>query len=441
MEQNKYDVFISYSSKDQKIIEALCHYLEAQNLRCFVAYRDIPKGADWGTHIPPAIENSKVFVYVHTKNANKSLDTTREIQYALDYKRVIIPFRIENVVYDSEKDYRLKCINWLDAFPGKPEDYFGELYKAIKVHFPERISGSTPTPPNPYPVKKWMIISLVIVLLGLIMFLLWNKKQETKLETQKPESEIVNNNIETQESIVTYTVNGVSFNMIRVEGGIFNMGAQDTDPNAPNYDIEAYDDESPVHSVTLSDYYIGETEVTQELWEAVMGSNPSNFKGDDQRPVESVSYKDIEEFCRRLEMETGKDFRLPTEAEWEYAARGGNKTKNYKYSGSNEMDYVGWYSGNSEGTTHPVKSLKYGKNELGIYDMSGNVWEWCQDLYGSYSSGSQTNPTGPSSGSDRVLRGGSWFYSAKLCRVSSRSYGNPGSRSYNSRGFRLALSQ
>ncbi len=144
MEQNKYDVFISYSSKDQKIIEALCHYLEAQNLRCFVAYRDIPKGADWGTHIPPAIENSKVFVYVHTKNANKSLDTTREIQYALDYKRVIIPFRIENVVYDSEKDYRLKCVNWLDAFPGKPEDYFGELYKAIKVHFPERISGSTP---------------------------------------------------------------------------------------------------------------------------------------------------------------------------------------------------------------------------------------------------------------------------------------------------------
>ena len=229
-------------------------------------------------------------------------------------------------------------------------------------------------------------------------------------------------------------INGVSFTMIKVEGGTFQMGAQDTDPNAPNYDIQAYDKESPVHSVTLSDYYIGETEVTQELWEAVMGSNPSHFSGNPQRPVEKVSWNDCKEFITNLNNLTGMNFRLPTEAEWEYAARGGNESQGYKYSGSNTIGNVAWYGDNSGSATHNVKTKS--PNELGIYDMSGNVWEWCEDWFGDYSSGSQTNPTGPSSGSYRVLRGGSWGSYAGSCRVSYRIGNSPGYRD-DGFGFRV----
>ena len=234
----------------------------------------------------------------------------------------------------------------------------------------------------------------------------------------------------------TFNVNGVSFTMIAVEGGIFKMGAQSSDSSGDNYDSDASSSESPVHSVTLSSYYIGETEVTQELWEAVMGSNPSYYSGYPQRPVESVSWNDCQEFITKLNQLTGRNFRLPTEAEWEYAARGGNKSKGYKYSGSNTIDDVAWYTSNSSSRTHDVKTKQV--NELGIYDMSGNVWEWCQDWYGSYSSGSQTNPTRPASGSYRVLRGGGWNDYARDCRVSNR-YGDDPGIGLNYHGLRLAL--
>ena len=227
----------------------------------------------------------------------------------------------------------------------------------------------------------------------------------------------------------TITVNGVSFEMVYVEGGSFDMGA------TTEQGSDAYEDEKPVHRVTLSDYYIGKCEVTQELWEAVMGSNPSYFKGA-QNPVESVSWNDCQEFVIRLNRLTGRTFRLPTEAEWEYASRGGNKSRHYKYSGSNNIDYVAWYTDNSGRKTHAVGTKT--ANELGIYDMSGNVWEWCSDWYGGYSAGAQTNPQGPSSGSGRVLRGGSWYYYARDCRVSFRSYDDPDTGS-NNNGLRLVL--
>ena len=210
----------------------------------------------------------------------------------------------------------------------------------------------------------------------------------------------------------TFTVNGVSFEMVYVEGGTFDMGA------TTEQGSDAYDNEYPVHSVTLSDYYIGKFEVTQELWEAVMGSNPSNFRGA-QNPVESVSLNDCQNFIKKLNSLTGRTFRLPTEAEWEYAARGGNKSSHYKYSGSDNIHDVAWYDDNSGAKTRPVGTKS--PNELGIYDMSGNVWEWCSDWYGDYSAGAQTNPQGPSSGSLRVLRGGGWYGSARYCRVSQRS--------------------
>jgi len=186
----------------------------------------------------------------------------------------------------------------------------------------------------------------------------------------------------------------------------------------------------------LSSYYIGETEVTQELWQAVMGKNPSKNKKGTNLPVEQVSWEECQEFVSRLNTLTGQQFHLPTEAQWEYAARGGNKSQGYKYSGSHALEHVGWYMDNSRKKTHPVKIKS--PNELGIYDMSGNVWEWCQDWYGSYSSGAQTNPTGAYSGSYRVIRGGSWFNSASYGRSSRRIYYTPSNR-INNLGLRLSL--
>ena len=220
--------------------------------------------------------------------------------------------------------------------------------------------------------------------------------------------------------------NGVYFKMIRVEGGSFTMGATS--------EQGAYDWERPAHNVTLSTYYIGEMEVTQALWQAIMGSNPSRFSGS-QKPVEQVSWSDCRTFITRLNNLTGYTFRLPTEAEWEYAARGGSKSYGYNYAGSNTVNNVAWHRDNSSGT-HNVGQKS--SNELGLYDMSGNVWEWCQDRWGYYSSGSQKNPTGPSSGDYRVRRGGGWSSESWDCRVSYRYYYSP-SDYYDSIGFRLAL--
>jgi formylglycine-generating enzyme required for sulfatase activity len=226
----------------------------------------------------------------------------------------------------------------------------------------------------------------------------------------------------------TFTVKGVSFVMIPVKGGTFQMGATSEQKNP-------WDDEKPVHSVTLSNYSIGETEVTQALWQAVMGSNPAKFKGPN-RPVEQVSWNDCQTFIQKLNALTGKKFRLPTEAEWEYAARGGSKSRGYQYAGSKDLGSVAWYSNNSGSTTHDVKTKA--PNELGLYDMSGNVWEWCQDWKGSYSSSAVTNPQGPASGSNRVNRGGSWYNSGRNCRSATRLSSTP-SGLFNFLGLRLVL--
>ena len=249
-------------------------------------------------------------------------------------------------------------------------------------------------------------------------------------------------------AVETFTVKGVAFNMIRVDGGTYTMGATSEQGS------DAGDYEKPAQQVMLSTYSIGETEVTQALWLTVMGSNPSNFKGDNL-PVEMVSWEDCQKFISKLNEMTGKQFRLPTEAEWEYAARGGSKSRGYKYSGSNDLGSVAWFWKNSGDSrldgewdykkmkenncrTHPVKTKQ--PNELGLHDMSGNVCEWCQDWCGDYSSDAQTNPTGASSGSRRVrvFRGGGWINNARSCRSSYRNGSTPSNR-YHTFGLRLAL--
>lgn len=215
--------------------------------------------------------------------------------------------------------------------------------------------------------------------------------------------------------------------MVFVKGGTFKMGSNNGDS-----------DEKPVHTVTVSDFYIGKYEVTQKQWRDVMGTNPSYFSGCDDCPVEQVSWNDVQKFIKKLNKKNWKKYRLPTEAEWEYAARGGKKSKGYKYAGSDNIGNVAWYSENSYDKTHTVGTKR--ANELGIYDMTGNVWEWCNDWYDGdyYGKSPKSNPKGPKSGSGRVNRGGGRGTNAGCCRVADRIYNSPGYST--SMGFRLVVS-
>lgn len=237
-----------------------------------------------------------------------------------------------------------------------------------------------------------------------------------------------------------FRISAKSSNFVFVEGGTFNMGSG-----------KGSSDEKPVHQVTLSSFYIGKYEVTQREWQDLMGSNPSKWKRDNL-PVEKVSWNDVVAYCNKRSLKEGltpcysgsgayttcdktaNGYRLPTEAEWEYAARGGKASKGYSYSGSNDLGNVGWYRDNSGSKTHAVGGKV--PNEHGLYDMSGNVWEWCWDTYGSYTSAAQNNPTGSKSGSDRVLRGGGWDFNAVYCRVSYRN-SSDATVSDNYVGFRV----
>lgn len=220
-------------------------------------------------------------------------------------------------------------------------------------------------------------------------------------------------------------------NMVYVQGGTLAMGATKEQGELP------LSDEKPMHYVTLSSFNIGKYEVTQEIWIAIMGSNPSYFKGN-KRPVENVSWEKCQEFIRRLNSMTGKCFRLPTEAEWEYAARGGRNSQHLRFPGTAFLNDVAWYKYNSDGVTHNVGQKN--PNELGLYDMSGNVWEWCQDWWDSYDGSSQIGPKGPSSGFNKIFRGGGYDSQDEDCRVSRRSFLPPEYYSENL-GFRLVMNE
>ncbi len=317
-----------------------------------------------------------------------------------------------------------------------PEPPVSKETQAMKTKEPKASTSSSTS-------NKWLfpligiIVVLVIVLIGVLTCGGISDEEGGENDSVPSVGEPTDTNPEPPQSAVlrydassnAIVYGSHSYKMVYVSGGTFTMGA-----TAEQGD-DAYDWEKPAHQVTLSGFYMGRTEVPQWLWTAVMGSNPSNWKGDNL-PVEMVSWDDCQTFISKLNSLTGKKFRLPTEAEWEFAARGGNRSRGYKYSGSDNIGSVAWYEDNSGKRTHNVGTKN--SNELGLYDMSGNVFEWCSDWYGGYSDYAQTNPKGASNGSFRVDRGGSWSLNARDCRVSYRDFNTPSYR-YDDLGLRLAL--
>lgn len=372
--------------------------------------------------------------YIVASDGYESEEGTVKLKAAAPSNLQITLSKETNTISTSTNDVATQHIvrNQIVKFSGKVVDINGQpVIGAVVEETGTKNISVTDIDGNFIIKAKSSSIIVTVTFLGCV------PKQVKLTEGTKEEITLIEETYKKQpsssaSSITIPVKDGISIEMVKVEGGTFMMGAT---PEMKN----SWTEERPIHQVTLTnDYYIGKYEVTQSLWCALMDNNPSYFKGDNL-PVEQVSWDDCQKFINKLNDITGRKFRLPTEAEWEYAARGGKKCRGYQYSGSNKISDVAWYSSNSEHKTQPV-GLKLA-NELGLYDMSGNVDEWCFDRFGFYSALSQTNPLGADDGICRVYRGGSWEQTAGFCRSSDRSnYGTSKNRIYNL-GFRLALSE
>lgn len=380
-------IFISYKRADKEKVLGIVDRLQTE-LRepCWMDIDGIESHAQFVSVIIKAIDEAEVFLFMYSKSHNAIDDyeadwTIRELNYAQERKKRIVFVNIDGT----------ELISWfVFMFPQKQQ---------VRAESVEEMS------------KLIRDISI------------WLEVERGRERTDSSH----------EDGTKVIRVKDISFAMIKVEKGSFYMGTVIPKSEATQIFVS---DMPNSHTVVISkDYYIGETTVTQELWNAVMGDNPSRFI-DNKRPIDSVSWDDCMLFVDRLSHITGMGFRLPTEAEWEFAARGGIKSKNHLYSGSNRINDVAWNLENSNGHTHSVKQMR--PNELGLFDMSGNVWEWCNDFYADYEVGIQQAPTGPLQGTHHVYRGGCWC-EVEDCRVTSRRAGLPNFRSYGGLGLRLAL--
>ena len=450
-----YDVFISYSRKDSAIADKICKVFDNVGITYFIDRQGVGGGFEFPEVLANAILESKIVLFLASKNSYESKFTNSELTFAFNEKpkNSILPYIIDGSTMPPELRFIFSSINrrTIESHPIETTllndillllgrgDEIGNVCKMIdkkienQEEFQNEIEETEQEVESLYESLKnlssktkkrvlaWsicIIISMLLIIFGSFFYKNNSKDEDVLTEdvniiSERRKVEKMFEIADTISSPYIENIKNINMLMVYVEGGTFTMGADEQDRYAS-------DDEKPSHQVSVDSYYIGAFEVTQAQWRAIMGHNPSYFIGD-SLPVESVSWYGAQEFCKKMSALTGKNYRLPTEAEWEYAARGGNKSKGTLYSGSNNIDEVAWYKANSEGKIHPV-GVKL-PNELGLYDMSGNVWEWCSDRCGSYSSSLQINPRGSASGSYQVNRGGCMRNDARGCRVSNRHGG------------------
>lgn len=446
----RYQVFISSTIKDlqeerKQVIEAVL------NCKCIPASMEMFPAIDIKhfEYIKKIIDNSDYYIIILGARYG-SLDedgvgyTEKEYDYAVSKKIPIIAF-----IHSDIESIPLRKADTEPSLQKKLEGFRAKVMKGRLVNYWKdasdlrtKVTKSLYAAFDEIPRIGWVRGNEIAcdqedIIKELKKLREFKDKYQKKLSIAQEEIKTLKAYIERLKSPsknrkkYQFTIKGVTFIMIHVEGGTFRMGASSEQVGYAELS------EQPEHDVTLSDYWIGETPVTQALWEAVLEENGSKFKDNPNNPVNNISWDDCWRFIEKLKTFINKDFRLPTEAEWEFAARGGNKMKHRIFSGSNNLKKVAWYTDNAEDSIHPVKALS--ANELGIFDMCGNVWEWCYDWFGRYSSEPQVDPFGPGKGTKHVARGGAYDSYEEHCRVSNRYYFINKPRPYL--GFRLVFKE
>lgn len=462
----EYDVFISYSRRDVKLIDKFVARLEELGFRVWIDRKGIESGDSFKSVIVNAIENSEVFVFFNSAASNKSPWTTKELGVAITLGKAIIPVKLDKAPYNKDCLLDLINLDFVDySDPVTREMMMEKFVNVVISKTPERweeicaAQAGEEEKEDERLVKrrrrKMIRTCILLPFVGVNMAYvsIKNRKREKGLKqllysmlgflwimvvvilllTFRPFTSLPNRvTNEKFDDVWTFNIRGIPFEMRHVEGGTFLMGSNDE---------EADGDEGPVHQVTVGSYYIGETEVTVALWRAVM-EKKRVWGSKRHLPFElEDNVSQVHEFISRLNRLTGLNFRLPTEAEWEFAARGGKLSKGFKYCGSNSIYDVAWFKENGAKRPHRVKEMM--RNELGLYDMSGNLWELCSDLYGPYDRDARPviNPIGPQQGAEHVMRGGSYRNRDYFCRVSYRNSVEVENDNGYPLGFRLVLSE
>lgn len=421
-----HDVFISYSSLNKDAAQAICHILEQNEIRCWMAPRDIPPGSEYGDLIDDAIKSSTVVVVLFSETAATSLWVKGELNIAFEEQKVIIPFRLDKTPLKGQNRVILNQKHWIDAYP----DYktkFNDLVNAVSLAIGKDVKLE-PTPTRfSEQIKKYKkpitlgVVAAILIGLMIIIYPFIARQMHTYVYGKQG----LHVNVKGLSSQQENALSSILDDMVLIEGGTFVMG------NTPEMkDCLTEQDSLSVnpHDVELDNYYICKYEVTQKQWRAFLpvdGKCILDGEDRDNTAMDKLSWEDAKSFADTLSAITGLQFALPTEAQWEFAARGGNKTHRYIFSGHAwDATEVGWTSFEDLKFAHEVGGKRY--NELGLYDMTGNVSEWCKDYFELYSEDKAVNPQGPIKGFNRILRGGDFrienYYDMK---VSTRYYDSP----------------
>lgn len=395
-----HDVFISYSSQDMKAAQAICHALEQNEIRCWMAPRNIPPGSDYGDVIEEAIKSCKVVVVIFSETAASSQWVKGELNIAFEEQKTIIPFRLDNTPMKGQNRVMLNKTHWIDAYPDyktKFNDLVSAVAQAIGKIIDPPPAGERP-PKKDY--KKAITIGLSAVILIALVVVLYPIIAE-RVHSYTYDRLGLHVKLKGLSSSQEDALTSILDDMVLVDGGTFMMG--NTEEMA-DYLTEQDSLSVNPHEVDLDNYYICKYEVTQKQWSTFLPTEGKCIADGENTAMDMLSWEDAKAFADTLSAITGLQFALPTEAQWEFAARGGTKTHHYIFSGNDDATEVGWTSFEKLTSAHEIGGKRY--NELDLYDMTGNVMEWCSDYFDLYSPEKGVNPEGPSKGTNRVLRGG-----------------------------------
>ena len=400
-----HDVFISYSSKDSTAAQAICHCLEQNNIRCWIAPRNITPGAEYGDLIDEAIKQAKVVVVLFSERSAVSPWVNGEMNIAFEEQKTIIPFRLDKTPLKGQSRVMLNQIHWIDAFPNY-ESKFSDLVEAVSLAA-GREYKAVHKRENKFQ-KKWIAYSCsALIAFMLTCYVIFHYGDWFGIYNyDKNGLHVEVKGLTNEQSLA---LNTLLDNMVLVEGGTMVMGNADIDSFAVQDCMTDRDKYSnPAHMVILDNYYISKYELTQEEWKAFFPLDNKCTERGDKKAMDKLSWEDATTYAAKLSEITGLNISLPTEAQWEYAARGGKKSKGYIFAGHNfDIAEIGWTSFDDLSSAHDVGGKL--ANELGLYDMTGNVSEWCMDYYAPYPSSQQNNPCGPKQGGERIYRGGDYL--------------------------------